>query len=130
MTRISPLLTLVAVAALAGCNSENHTITAGPNASDSGNEAQVTKNVTLPPPIAATKLYRCSGDNSVVQVDWLADNKTANVRLGANASPTQVTTAEEGKPMTAPSGLSLTGKASGSSITVKLPAGGTKACHV
>ena len=33
----------------------------------------------LPPAIAASKTYRCK-DNSLVYVDWLSDNKTANVR--------------------------------------------------
>jgi len=128
MTRISPLLVIVAAAALAGCNQEDHTITAGPAGEESNSAANA--GVTLPPAIAATKLYRCSGDNSVVQVDWLADNKTANVRIGDNGPATQVTTAEEGKPMTAASGLSVTGTAAGGSITVKLPKDGTKTCHV
>jgi hypothetical protein len=127
MTRKYPLLTLVAAAALAGCNSNDHT--AGP---DTGNSAEVANNaaITLPPAIAATKLYRCSGDNSVVQVDWLADNKTANVRLGENGAATQVVAPEAGKPMAAADGLTVTGAASGSSISVKLPTGATKSCHV
>ena len=129
MTRIPQILTLVAAAALAGCDNSDHTIVAGP---DGESQANVASNgpVELPPAIAATKLYRCSGDNSVLQVDWLADNKTANVRVGENAPATQVVAPEPGKPMTAADGLSLTGTASGSSVSIKLPAGGTKSCHV
>jgi hypothetical protein len=127
MTR-KTLLALVAAAALAGCNSNDHTITGGPDNGSTNETANAQ--VTLPPAIAATKLYRCSGDNSVVQVDWLADNKTANVRLGENGAATQVTAPEAGKPMTAADGLTVTGAASGSAITVKLPGGATKNCHV
>jgi hypothetical protein len=128
MTR-KTLLALVAAAALAGCNSNDHTITGGPDTGDNSANAATNGPVTLPPAIAATKLYRCA-DNSVVQIDWLADNKTANVRLGENAPATQVTASEAGKPMTASDGLAVTGAASGSAITVKLPSGGTKSCHV
>ena len=128
MTR-KTLLALVAAAALAGCNSNDHTITGGPPGDNSVNSA-ANSQVTLPPAIAATKLYRCSGDNSVVQVDWLSDSKTANVRLGENGAATQVTAPEAGKPMTAADGLTVTGAASGSAITVKLPGGATKNCHV
>jgi len=129
MTR-KTLLALVAAAALAGCNSNDHTITAGPDNGDNGANSAANAQVTLPPAIAATKLYRCSGDNSVVQVDWLSDNKTANVRLGENGAATQVTAPEAGKPMAAADGLTLTGAASGSSISLKLPGGATKSCHV
>lgn len=129
MTCIPQMLTLVAVAALAGCNNSDHTIVAGP---DGDSQVNVASNgpVELPPAIAATKTYRCSGDNSVVQVDWLADNKTANVRVGENGAATQVSAQEPGKPMTAADGLSVTGTASSSSVSVKLPSGGTKTCHV
>ncbi len=129
MTRTILALALGAAAALAGCNNKDHTIVAGP---DTGQDANVGTNsdVQLPPPIAASKIYRCSGDNSVVQIDWLADNKTANVRIGDNAPATQVTAAEQGQPMTAAGGLSVIGTAAGASITVKLPEGATKTCHV
>ena len=81
-----------------------------------------TRSVVLPPSIAASKTYRC-GDNSVVFVDWLSDNKTANVRTDATGSPTQVVAAEPGKPLTG-SGISLTGSATGSSVTAR--ASGTR----
>ena len=100
------VITLVAAAALAGCNKENHTIVAGP---DGDKQCRANAPVVLPPSIAASKTYRC-GDNSVVFVDWLSDNKSANVRTDATGSPTQVVAAEPGKPLTG-SGFSLTGTA-------------------
>jgi hypothetical protein len=125
MTR-NAMLALVAAAALAGCNSESHTITAGPDSGETN--AAANANVQLPPSIATSKIYRCSGDNSVVQVDWLSDNKTANVRTEQNGEPTQVVAPEPGQPMTAANGLSVTGAATAATISVKLPDGATKTC--
>jgi hypothetical protein len=126
MTRNAILIGLVAAAALAGCNKENHTIVAG----DDSNDTNVATNasVVLPPSIAASKIYRC-GDNSVVFVDWLSDNKTANVRTETTGSPTSVVAAEPGKPLTG-GGFSLTGSAAGSSVTLERPGHGSQTCNV
>ena len=127
MTRnLITTLGLVAAAALAGCNNENHNIVAsGPDEGAPVNAA--TTNIQLPPSIAASKTYRCA-DNSVVYVDWLADNTSANVRTEANGNPTQVVTSEAGKPMTGPGGYSLTGSASSARVTFESPAHGSKSC--
>ena len=129
MTRTSLIAALCATAALAGCNNDDHTIVAGPDGGQPANAA-ANANVTLPPSIAASKIYRCTGDNSVVYVDWLSDNKTANVRTEENGRATQVTTAQEGQPMASASGLSLEGTAGGTAVKVTLPGGGSKSCHV
>ena len=126
MTRRPFIIALAATAALAGCN-EDHTIVAGPAGEEQSNSA-ANAPVELPPSIASSKIYRCGGDNSVVYVDWLSDNKTANVRTEDNGSPTQVAAAQEGEPMTAPNGLSVTGNPTGSTIQVTLPGGGSKSC--
>jgi len=125
MTRISPLLTLVAAAALAGCNKENHTIVAG-SAGDQQNAA-ANAGVQLPPSIAASKIYRCA-DNQVVYVDWLSDNKSANIRTDKGGSPTQVTAPEAGKPMTAAGGYSLEGTAAASSAKIGVPGHPAQSC--
>jgi hypothetical protein len=124
MTRIPLLITLVAAAALAGCNKESHTITAGPDTGD--NAAEANAQIQLPPPVAASKIYRC-GDNQVIYVDWLADNKTANIRTEANGTPTQVIAAEPGKPLTG-GGYSLTGSATAASVTLERPEHGSQTC--
>ena len=128
MTRTSLIIALAATAALAGCN-EDHTIVAGGPRDDQANSAANAK-VELPPSIAASKIYRCSGDNSVLYVDWLSDQKTANVRTEEGAGATQVTAAEAGKPLTSASGMSLEGTAGGTAVKVTLPCGGSKSCHV
>src|SRR5438552_18747693 len=73
MTR-TPLLiiTLVAAAAIAGCNKQSHTIVAGGEPGDNTANATANANVQLPPSISASKSYRCA-DNTLVYVDWLSD---------------------------------------------------------
>ena len=128
MTRTPLLLMLAAAAALAGCNKESHTIVAGGEPGD--NEANATAanaNVQLPPSILATKLYRCA-DNSVVTVDYLSDNKSANVRLKEGGT-TQVTATDPGKPMTAAGGYSVEGSASSSSAKISVPGHASQTCN-
>jgi hypothetical protein len=120
------MITLAAAAALAGCNSKGHTIIAG----DPGdNDVNVASNqpVALPPSVVATKVYRCA-DNKIVYVDWLSDNKSANVRTDKGGSPTQVTTAEPGKPMTAAGGYSIDGTSSAPSVKIEVPGHPAQSC--
>ena len=126
MTRTPLLLTLTAAAALAGC-SKGHTIDAGAGPGD--NAAAVNTDVQLPPSILSTKLYRCS-DNSVVTVDYLSDNKSANVKAGENGSPVQVTSAEAGKPMTSADGtISVEGSPTASSAKIAVPGQPAQTCN-
>ncbi len=118
---------LVAAAALAGCNKESHTIVAGPPEDNESNRA-ANANVQLPPSIVATKLYRCD-DNSVVTVDYLSDNQSANVHLEKGGAVTKVTTAESGKPMTAEGGFSVQGSPTSSSATIAVPGHPSQTCN-
>ena len=125
MTRTITILTLVAAAALAGCN-ENHNIVAG-GEPDDDNNAAANAGVQLPPSIVSSTIYRC-GDNKLVYVDWMSDNKSANVRTEQGGVPTQVTAAEPGKPMTGPAGYSVSGSSSASSATIAVPGHGAQSC--
>ena len=127
MTRTSLTLMLAAAAALAGCNKENHTIVAGGEPGDAANNSAANANVQLPPSIIATKLYRCA-DNSVVTVDYLSDNKSANVHV-KEGGLTQVTTAEPGTPMTAEGGYSVEGSPSSSSAKIAVPGHASQTCN-
>jgi hypothetical protein len=127
MTRTPMILMLAAAAALAGCNKENHTIVTGP--SDQSNDANVAASVPveLPPSIVSSKIYRCA-DNKVVYVDWLSDDKSANIRTDQGSSPTHVTAAEAGKPMTAAGGYELSGTTGASSAKIAVPGHASQSC--
>jgi uncharacterized lipoprotein YajG len=127
MTRTPLLLTLAAAAALAGCNKQSHTIVSGPPGEEENNTA-ANANVQLPPAIIGTKLYRCT-DNSVVTVDYLSDNKSANVRAGKDTTSTQVTAAEPGKPMTSASGYSVEGSKDSSTAKITVPGHPSQTCN-
>jgi hypothetical protein len=123
MTRTPLLLTLAAAAALAGCNND-HTIVSGPNSEDDA--AVANGPVELPPSIASSDIYRCD-DNSVIYIDWLSDNKSANFRPEKAATPVNLTAPEPGQPMVA-EGYSLTGTPGASSVTLTRPGKGSQTC--
>jgi curli biogenesis system outer membrane secretion channel CsgG len=127
MTRIPLILTLAAAAALAGCNKENHTIVAGPDVENDANTSAPKTPVALPPSIVASKIYRCA-DNKVIYVDYLSDNKSANVRTDKGAASTLVTAAEAGKPMTAAGGYSVDGNATASTAKIAVPGHPSQSC--
>jgi hypothetical protein len=128
MTRIPlTIMTLVAAAALAGCNSEDHNIVVGGDPYDNQTNVAANANVELPPSIAASKTYRCA-DNKLVYVDWLSDNKSANIRTEENGNPTQVKAAEAGKPMTAPGGFELSGSPTAASAKIAVPGHPSQSC--
>ena len=83
-------LALIAAAALAGCDQSDHNIVAGPNIADDGSAPVNVANVALPPPITASKSYRCK-DNSVVYIDWYGDGtarvKTSQTDVGTSVKP-------------------------------------------
>ena len=128
MTRTPLLLMLAAAAALAGCNKGSHTIVAGGPPGDDTNNTAANANVQLPPSIVATKLYRCA-DNSVVTVDYLSDNKSANVHIGKAATSTQVTAPDAGQPMTAEGGYSVEGSPTSSTAKISVPGHSGQTCN-
>ena len=118
MTRTTLAFALTAAAALAGCNKGDQTNAAA----DAANAAPIE----LPPAIVASKIYRCK-DNSVTYIDWLSDNKSANIRTEQNGTPVHVAAPEAGQPMVA-DGYSLTGTPTGA-ITLSRPGKGSQSCH-
>jgi hypothetical protein len=116
--------------ALAAC--EKETIVAGEQPDPMAGELANAAPVELPPAIAASKTYRCK-DNSLVQIDWLAQDKGAYVH-GNGQAQTHLKPAEavEGKPasgdLVAEGGYVLKGNASASTVTLTLPGKGAQAC--
>jgi len=114
------LLIVAASAALVACQKE--TVVQG------SNEPVVAEapKVVLPPSITATKTYRCK-DNSLVNIDWLSDNLSANFRAEKESTPVRLTAAAAGAPMTA-EGYSLTGDAKAAAITITRPGKDAQSC--
>ena len=123
-------LTALGVLALAGCKQE--TIVAGEQPDPMARELANAAPVELPPSIASSKTYRCK-DNSLVQIDWLAQDKGAYVH-GDGSAQTHLKPAQaaEGKPastdLTAEGGYALKGNATASTVTLTLPGKGAQAC--
>ena len=105
MTRTISILTLVAAAALAGCDQGK---TAEQQESDAANEAAANVPVALPPSITASKTYRCK-DNSLVYIDWLSDGSAKVKKSKDDYSAPAIKLGEEGSP--------LTGTADAASVT-------------
>ncbi len=124
MHSILPVAAASALLALAACNTEPETVTGGGPQDDMAAELANAAPVELPPSMKESKTYRCK-DNTLVYVDFLSDDKTANIRLEKTASPTQVKAEEAGKPMVA-EGYSLEG--TGSTVTITLPGKGSQSC--
>ncbi|HEU4956042.1 MAG TPA: hypothetical protein VFT40_00290 [Sphingomicrobium sp.] len=125
-------LTLIAfgLLALAACKQE--TIVAGDRPDPMAQELANAAPVELPPAIAASKTYRCK-DNSLVQIDWLSNDKGAYVH-GNGQAQTHLKPAApvEGKPassdLTAEGGYLLKGNATASTVNLTLPGKGAQVC--
>lgn len=132
MIRTTTLISLSALA-LAACEPE--TIDGNKRPDPMADELANAAPVELPPAIAASKTYRCK-DNSLVQIDWLADNKGAYVHgNGGGQTQTHLKPAEpvEGQPastdLTAEGGYLLKGNATASSVTLTVPGKAAQACR-
>jgi len=127
-------LTLIALSALAlaACNTEPETITGKDTPDPMAEELANAAPVELPPAIASSKTYRCK-DNSLVQIDWLAQDKGAYVH-GEGQAQTHLKPAVpvEGQPastdLTAEGGFVLKGSPTASTVTLTVPGKGAQAC--
>ena len=115
--------TCAALVTLAACNREPEVVNVGPP--DAQEEALKTaKPKELPPSIAASRTYRCK-DNSIIQVDFMSDQKTAVLQAPKGSSPVVLNAPEGGQPFVA-GDVSVTG--SGRTITAKVPGKGAQEC--
>ena len=99
MHRILPAAAAFALLSLAAC--ENKVEEVDTRAPDP--MAAALKNapaVELPPAIEANVTFRCQPGNSLVYVDFFQGRKMANLRTEKNGTPTQLTAAEAGQPLT------------------------------
>jgi len=119
-------LLIIAAASIALMACQKETIVQGGKKEEAAINAANTAGVVLPPSIIATKTYRCA-DSSVVYVDWLSDNLSANFRAEETGTRVQLKAPAAGEPMTA-EGYSLTGDAKSASITITRPGMTSQSC--
>jgi len=130
MIRTTILLTFSALA-LAACEPE--TIDGNQRPDPMQDELANAAPVELPPAIASSKTYRCK-DNSLVQIDWLAQDKGAYVH-GEGRTQTHLKQAApvEGQPastdLVADGGYVLNGNATAASVTLTLPGKPAQVCR-
>lgn len=99
---------------LAGCSSEPEVVN---NRFDP--QAEALKNaprVQLPPSIEVSRVFRCR-DSSLVYVDFLSDDRTANLRTSEAGERTRLTVESEGAAYTA-EGFSVSANAAEADIRV------------
>lgn len=115
-----------ALLALTACNSKP----AQPDVLDSNpdpmaNQLANRAPVELPPAIKAEKTFRCK-DNSLLYVTLFDGDKLALVKTSQTGTPTRLTAAKAGEPLTAEAGWKLTGDAA--HITVTQPGKASQTC--
>ncbi len=126
MTYKLPLLAapLAALLALGACNNNQPEVidtNPDPMATQLANAAPVE----LPPAVKDSVTYRCK-DNSLVYVDFLTDDKSANVRIEKGSLPAHVVAANPGEPMTAEGGWSVSG--AGATVEIAVPGKSAQSC--
>ena len=119
-----PLMAAASLSLLSACNNDQPEVVGGP-ADPMAQQLANAAPVELPPSVKVSRQYRCK-DNSLIFVDFMSDEKTANLRTEKDGSPTKLVAAEPGKPFTGEGGYSVEG--SGKQITAALPGKSAVSC--
>ncbi|ETI59660.1 hypothetical protein C100_20320 [Sphingobium sp. C100] len=127
MKQYFPLLAVASVALLSACNKNDEPEVVGGPADPMAAELANAAPVELPPSVKDNKQYRCK-DNSLIFVDFMTDDKTANLRMEKTGAPTKLTAPEAGQPYTAEGGYEVSGQ--GDEVTISVPGKNAQACHV
>lgn len=80
--------------------------------------------VALPPAVKDSRSYRCK-DNSIIYVDYLSDDKSANLRTDKAAAPTVLTAEAPGAPYKSGEFELIS---NGTSVSATIPGKGTQDC--
>jgi len=124
MKHALPLLSAAALLTLSACGEQKPEVL-GSTVSAADADMTNAAPIALPPMVKASKTYRCK-DGALIFVDYMSDDKTANIRTEKDGKPTVLAAAEAGKPFTAEGGFALEG--SGDSVTATLPGKDAQSC--
>ncbi|ALR20372.1 MULTISPECIES: hypothetical protein [Sphingobium] len=120
-----PLTAVAALTLLSACNKNDEPEVVGGPADPMASQLANAAPVELPPSVKNSFQYRCK-DNSLVFVDFLSDDKTANLRTEKTGSPTKLVAAEAGQPFEATDGYKIEGN--GKQVTITLPGKSALGC--
>jgi len=118
------LLPVAMLAALSACGQSQPEVV-GNLPDPQAAELAAAKPVALPAPIKDSRTYRCK-DNSLIFVDFLADDMGANLRTEKTGVPTPLKATAKGEPFTAEGGYEVAGN--GKSVSITLPGKAKQAC--
>jgi hypothetical protein len=112
-----PLIAAAAVMSLSACGQSQPEVVDNKAPDAVAEQAALAAPVELPPSVKDSRSYRCK-DNSIIYVDFLSDDKSANLRTDKAAMPTVLKAEAPGEPYKF-DGYELVGN--GASVTATLP---------
>ncbi|HKR18250.1 hypothetical protein [Rhizorhapis sp.] len=124
MNAYFPLTAAAALMTLTACGQSQPEVVDNKAPDAIGAQVAQAAPVELPPAVKDSRSYRCK-DNSIIYVDFLADDKSANLRTDKAGTPTALKADAPGKPYKS-DGFEVVG--SGTSITATIPGKGTQDC--
>lgn len=121
---ILPLSAAAALITLSACGQSQPEVVDNKAPDVIAAQAATAAPVTLPPAVKNSRSYRCK-DNSIIYVDYLSDDKSANLRTDKAAAPTVLTAEAPGQPYKSGEYELVS---SGSSVSATIPGKGTQDC--
>ncbi|WP_414901851.1 hypothetical protein ACMT1E_01730 [Sphingomonas flavalba] len=122
MKHTLPLAAVAALLTLAACDSKPEVLDTNPD--PMATELANAPPVELPPSVKSSVSYRCK-DNRVVYVDFMSDDKSANLRLQRTDLPAHVTAETEGEAMSG-NGWSISG--TGETVNIGINGDAPQSC--
>lgn len=119
-----PFFAAAAVMTLSACGQSQPEVVDNKAPDQIAQQAASAAPVELPPAVKDSRSYRCK-DNSIIYVDFFADDKSANLRTDKAGMPTALKAEAPGEPYKF-DGFEVVG--SGTAITATIPGKGTQDC--
>ena len=92
-----PLIAAAAVMSLSACGQSQPEVVDNKAPDAIAEQAALSAPVELPPAVKDSRSYRCK-DNSIIYVDFMSDDKSANLRTDKAAMPTVLKAEAPGEP--------------------------------